>query len=108
VRGVLWLTHLWNVVFGQHRLHKLRQVQGWVVIFRATDRHFFAIMANSKTHDSLIINNDAGSQFCLVQRGNSARHLLNSVRELSDQASFFPSYKVAIALSAGATHSVMN
>ena len=35
----------------------------------------------------------ASSQFGLVQRGGGARHLLNSVRELSDQTSCFPTTK---------------
>jgi hypothetical protein len=46
----------------------------------------------------------ASSQFGLVQRGGGARHHLNSVRELSDQTSCSPNYKVAYSLSVGATH----
>ena len=32
MRGVLWHRHLWNVVYGQHRLHKLGHVHGcqWI------------------------------------------------------------------------------
>ena len=36
---------------------------------------------------SVILNKNAGSQFGLVHRIDGARHLRNSVRELSDQAS---------------------
>jgi len=51
---------------------------------------------------SLLLNKKDGSQFGLVTRSDGARHLRNSVRELSDQASCFPKYKVALSLSAGA------
>jgi hypothetical protein len=57
---------------------------------------------------SLLLNKKDGSHFGLVQSSDSARHLWKSVRELSDQASCFPNYKVAISLSAGAQHSVVN
>ena len=43
MRGVLWLTHLLNVLFGQHRLHKLGHVQRCVVICHATYSHFFPL-----------------------------------------------------------------
>ena len=48
---------------------------------------------------SLIINNNADSQLGLVQRSDGARHIRNSVRELSGQASCFPHYKEAITIS---------
>jgi hypothetical protein len=44
---------------------------------------------------SLLLNKNAASQFGLVQRNDGARHRLYSVRELYDQASFIPKYKVA-------------
>jgi hypothetical protein len=39
---------------------------------------------------SMLLNKNAVSQFGVVQRGDAERHYLNSIRELSDQASFFP------------------
>jgi len=41
-------------------------------------------------HVPLLINKNATSQFGLVQTGDGARHILKSVREVSDQASCFP------------------
>jgi len=46
-------------------------------------------------HASLFLNKDAPSQFGLVQRVEGTRHFLNTVRQISDQASCFPDYKVA-------------
>ena len=40
-----------------------------------------------------------GSQIGLVQRSGGARHLLNSVRKLSYQASCFPNYKATHSMS---------
>jgi hypothetical protein len=54
------------------------------------------------------LNKNAGSQFDFVQSGGGARHLRNSARRIFDQVSCFPNYKVAIWLSVGGTHSVMN
>jgi len=51
-----------------------------------------------QAHVLLLINKKDGSLFGLVTRSDGARHLRNSVRELSDQASCFPKYKVAISL----------
>ena len=41
-------------------------------------------------HVPLLINKNATSQFGLVQRGDGARHIQKSVRDVSDQASCFP------------------
>ena len=51
----------------------------------------------------VLVNKIASSQFGLVYRSNGARHLRNSFRELSDQASIFPNHKVVHSLSVGAT-----
>jgi len=48
---------------------------------------------------SLLLNKTAGPKFGPVQNCNGARHLLLWVRELSDQASWFPNYKVALSMS---------
>ena len=45
----------------------------------------------------LLLNKKDGSQFGLVQRSDGAKHVRSSVRELSDQASCFPKYKVALS-----------
>jgi len=50
-------------------------------------------------HVSLLLNKNAASHFGFVQRSDGARHLLNTVRQLSDQASCFPDYKVAPSIS---------
>ena len=83
------MTHLLNVVFDQHPLHKLGQVQGGVVICNATDRHF--LVFGEVLHIEL--------QFGLMQRSDGARHHLISVEKLSDQASCFPDYRAAYSLS---------
>jgi hypothetical protein len=41
------------------------------------------------TDFSLLLNKKDGLQFDLLLRSDGARHIRNSVRELSDQASFF-------------------
>ena len=48
----MWLTNLWNMMIGQHRLRKLGQVQGGVVICHARDRHFLVITASCITQTS--------------------------------------------------------
>jgi len=51
-----------------------------------------------RAYTSLPLNKNAVSQFYLVQRSDGARHIRNSVRELSDLASFFSNYKVALSV----------
>ena len=57
---------------------------------------------------SLLLNKNAVLKFDLVQPSEGARHLRNSVRELSDQTSYFPNYKLTIYSLPGTSHSVMN
>ena len=104
----LRLTRLWNVVFGQHRLQNLGEVQGCVEICLATDPRLTHYGELHHADLSLLLNKKDGSQFGIVTRSDGARHLRNSVRELSDQASCFPKYKVALSLSAGSSHSITN
>jgi hypothetical protein len=76
-----------------------------VTVHHSKYRHFFCHY--NELHDAyvlLLLNKNAGSQFGLVQRSDGARQILNAVWELSDQASRFPHYKVALPLSAGAIH----
>ena len=51
---------------------------------------------------SLFLNKNAASQFGLVQPSEGARHIMNLVRELSDQALCVSNYKVALSMSPGA------
>jgi len=46
-------------------------------------------------HVSLLVNKNANPLFGLVQRSDGDEHIRNSVREIYNQASFFPNYKVA-------------
>jgi hypothetical protein len=64
--GVFWQTQLWNVMFGQHRLHKLGQVQGRFVILQPTNRHFLVF---GEVHHM-------GLHFGPVKRSICARNLL--------------------------------
>jgi hypothetical protein len=51
------------------------------------------------TDESLFVNKKDGLEFGLVQHSEDARHIRNSVREISDQASCFTNYKMALSMS---------
>jgi len=100
VRGVLCLTHLLIKVFGQHRLHKFGQVQGVRCDLPRNTPPFRRYYGELHHADiSLLLNKNGGSQFSHVQHSGGAWHLLNSVRQHSEHASFFTNYKVALTKS---------